>query len=101
MAKRWGRVRDDGYIVEFTFIDPSGRFHPDIVWVEVDMDTKLYTKLVHFGSEEVQDPEGVIGVSDPDVLLKQAALEAEKEAKEQAERAKNPLSDWTLNLVTD
>lgn len=100
MSKRWGRVRDDGYIVEFTFVDPTGRFHPDVVWVEVSADTKPYTKLVHFGSEEVQDPEGVVGETDLDLLAKRALEEEEKELKEQAERAKTPINEYTINILS-
>lgn len=101
MANRWGRVNDDGYIVEFTYINPEGRFHPDLLWVEVNEDTKINTRLVHFGSEEVLDPEGVVGFHDMDVLLK-LALESEEQGRlEAADRAKNPINDFTINLLAD
>lgn len=33
----WARIQD-GRCVEFTTLDPAGRFHPDLRWVEVPAD---------------------------------------------------------------
>lgn len=35
----WARIRD-GHVVEVADVDPVGRFHPAIVWVEAPLETK-------------------------------------------------------------
>lgn len=97
MAKRWGRIDDEGYVVEFTFENPEGRFHPDLVWVEVNADTKYGTKLTLFGTEEVRDSESIVGITDEQVLWEQS----QERIKKEEEEANNPLppSEYTIQVI--
>lgn len=98
--RRWARLDSENKVVEFTRIDPLGRFHPDIVWIEVDEDTKWGTKLTLFGNEIKYNPNEVIGKP---VDLHEVWLRIEKEKKEEEEllnsKPKDPtVSDYTIDL---
>ena len=38
---KWARIQDD-MVMEVTDIDPAGRFHSDLVWVECPSDTSYH-----------------------------------------------------------
>lgn len=96
--KRWGRIDENNMLVEFTYENPEGRFHPDLIWVEVDHDTKWGTKLTVFGSE--QEYEETVGEEvDLNALFyaEQKAYE-EKMNKLETKVDKDPvISPYTLN----
>lgn len=99
--KRWGRLDSDNRLVEFTFINPVGRFHPDIRWIEVELDTPYGTKITLFGDEIPEDPESIIGVTDPHVLWLESQARM-KEEQERLETAKEPEpSEFTANFNVD
>lgn len=62
---KWARVEPDGLIAEFTFLDPVGRFHPSIVWVEVDDSVELYSRFTLAGIEPPTPPQEIQGNPDP------------------------------------
>jgi|688.fasta_scaffold349654_3 hypothetical protein len=96
--RRWGRLDEENQIVEFTNIDPLGRFHPSIRWVEVDKDTKIGTRLTLFGSEVYYDPNEYVGQP---VDLNEVFKQMEEERKKAEERLNNPkpiTSDLTVYL---
>lgn len=37
--RKWARI-ESNVVVELTEIDPEGRFHPSLVWVECNEDTQ-------------------------------------------------------------
>lgn len=39
-AIMWARI-ENNVVMELTDIDPSGRFHPSLTWVECPVDTQL------------------------------------------------------------
>lgn len=55
MAK-WARKDEDGNIVELTDVDPTGRFHEDIVWVSVPNSAKVYDPVEVLESPEPKGP---------------------------------------------
>jgi hypothetical protein len=97
LKRKWGRLDDNNQIVEFTKVDPLGRFHPDIKWVEVEWDTKLYTTITLFGSEVMHNPESIIGETDLEKMSREIE-EQNKQALEELETKKDPVvSDYTAN----
>lgn len=48
---KWARVDEDGVIREFTFTNPVGRFHPSLVWIEVDDPVQMYSTVTLNGIE--------------------------------------------------
>lgn len=76
--KRWGRLNEFNEFVEFTFEDPKGRFHKDIIWLEVDMTTPYRAKLTSLGT--IEDPVPILDLSS--VLLEERLIQAEKDATE-------------------
>ena len=48
---KWARIDEDGVMREFTFIDPVGRFHPSLVWVEVADEVEMYSRFTLAGIE--------------------------------------------------
>lgn len=98
---KWGRLNENNQIVEFTFVDPLGRYHPDLKWVEVEWDTKLYTTITIFGSEVIHDPNSIIGETDENKMYEEW-VKMEKEALEEANTFKEPtISDYTVNIEPD
>jgi len=99
--KRWGRLDNDNRLVEFTFIDPIGRFHPDLRWVEVELDTPYGTKITLLGNEVAEDPESIVGITDPHILWLESQARI-KEEMEQLETRKEPeISEYTVNVNID
>lgn len=99
MPKRWGRLDDENRIVEFTYENPEGRFHPSLIWVEVDQDTKWGTKITVFGSEEeYEETESKI---DLDALFYEEQKQYEERMnKLETKTDKDPvISDYTINSV--
>lgn len=62
---KWARVEEDGLIAEFTFIDPHGRFHPSLVWVEVDDSVQIYSRFTNTGIEPPVPHEEIKGGATP------------------------------------
>lgn len=60
---KWARVDEDGVIVEFTFDDPEGRFHPSLVWVEVDDKVEMHSRFTKTGIEPPIPPQEIVGIA--------------------------------------
>lgn len=58
---KWARVDEDGVIVEFTFDDPEGRFHPSLLWVEVDDAVAMHSRFTKTGIEPPIPPQEIVG----------------------------------------
>lgn len=107
--KRWGRLNDNNVFVEFTFDDPKGRFHPSLIWVEVDPTTKLGSKLTLISSVDAPvDPRDIKGDGETEKVLEDRA-KGERPLDEQAhdvwlqaqEDMKKPLPEFTIQNLTN
>ncbi len=75
---RWARIAEDGVtLVEFTFENPEGRFHPDIVWIPVGPDVKYGSRLTTLGQIEEPIPTQEIKGTQPE----EVGLDMSEEAK--------------------
>jgi len=96
LKRRWGRLDEENKVIEFTRVNPIGRFHPDIKWIEVDEDTKWGTQLTLFGSEIKYNVNEYVGQP---VDLNEVFNQMEQERKKAEERLNNPkpiTSDFTV-----
>lgn len=100
IKRRWARLDENNRIVEFTRTNPIGRFHPDIKWVEVDQDTKMYTQLTVFGSEIKYNPDNVIGepIDLHEAFLRMQQREKEFEEKMNSKPKDPTISEYTIDL---
>ena len=98
--RKWARLNEDGMIVEFTTIDPAGRFHPSLKWIEVDHDTQWGTRITLFGSEVSYEP--TVGQS-VDFNLVELEIKKEYEEKmnklETKDKGDPEISPYTINSV--
>lgn len=76
--KRWGRLDEFNVFVEFTFDDPKGRFHKDLVWLEVSPTTQYGARLTSLGT--IEDPVPVLDFKDS--YLNERMAQADKDAAE-------------------
>lgn len=53
---KWARKNELDQIVEITEVNPEGRFHPEIVWVEVAENAVVYNVEELFESPAPQGP---------------------------------------------
>ncbi len=88
--KRWGRLNEFNEFVEFTFEDPTGRFHPDLVWLEVGPTTPYRAKLNVFGL--IENPTDLLEFKDDYFKEKEVILE--KEATETEDRDASLHAEW-------
>lgn len=73
MAK-WARKDENNNIVEVIDFDPTGKFHPDIVWDEVEDDAELAESTAPITAELDPEPKG------PELTAEELAEKAEAEA---------------------
>lgn len=53
----WARIDSSGICVEFSRTDPTGKYHPDLVWIEIPTELLSYVNRVQLGvSDEVVVP---------------------------------------------
>lgn len=99
--KKWARLDENNTIVEFTTIDPVGRFHPSLRWIEVDHDTQWGTTVTLFGSEVGYIP--TIGMQPDeykDFLIYQKEFEEAMNKIETKDREPE-ISQYTINIVSE
>ena len=73
MAK-WARKDDNNNIVELIDFDPTGKFHPDIVWHEVADSATVADATAPVTLDEDPEPQG------PELTAEELAAKAEAEA---------------------
>jgi len=98
--RRWARLDENNSVVEFTRVNPFERFHPSIRWVEVDEDTKMFTRLTILGSEIKYNPDEVVGQP---IDLHEAWLRAQQREKDLEEKMNSKpkevsVSEYTIDL---
>ena len=101
MGKRkWARLNEEGMIVEFTTIDPTGRFHPDLKWIEVDHDTQWGTRITLFGSEISYEPTVGQPIDLHELFYKEQKEYEEKMNKLESKSDDEPeINQFTANIV--
>ena len=96
--KKWARLDENNTIVEFTTIDPTGRYHPDLRWIEVDHDTQWGTSINLLGYERTYEP--TIGQQEDYDLL--VLIQKEQEAllnKKETKDIEPEVSQFTANIL--
>lgn len=98
--KKWARLDEDNTIVEFTTIDPTGRYHPDLRWVEVDHDTQWGTRINLLGYEQTYIP--TIGKEEDYDLIVLIQKEQEASLNKIETKDKDPvISQFTANILPE
>jgi hypothetical protein len=98
--KKWARLDEENTIVEFTTIDPTGRYHPDLRWIEVDHDTQWGTRINLLGYERGYEP--TIGQQEDYDLLALIQKEQEIALNKSETKDKEPeISQFTANILPE